>query len=815
MRSQREKYYASRNLESEPFRRRDNYELENSNSPAYRLSSGYDMKSPLAIDHRINGRGAAPNSARFSYENSGMLRSPADRTPATPPRVPPRKAGSSAPVAPGALLIVDQDDDACSEMTESVWISPRGNAGHHRYKPSVDMLAMEEDSSFNEAELTPKSYMCRDYFLRDNNRFTTAEMREENHQFPRSGRNLPVNNQPEQPLVSSYYARRRLQQHGRPDDSREETPTRVSTDADKGCRVDESMHGVKNFRSETPPKMREAEFRSEKHLVSLRNAPDSEGERTNILGRDHSNRADRNDIRFSESQESQMKESLSARKFTPNGSDISSRGGMERTGTTYARQEEQDRERRSDESRASFIHDSENRTHSTHENISAKETNRYEKNENNKSPRSQYTRSSSSPSKYNQFGEKETNRCEETKSSKSPRSYFTRNSSSHTSPSTTGITSKDFFSSKESISSRANESNHPYPRSAFQEEIQSHTLQEVTRDKLQNLEREVEEMTLKNSIIEKSKKNESFNAPDVAGYQAMLQDMHNEQDRLKLQLSDLHHRLLEYETIDRDMKALKLERNKLEEHYKNILDNLEQKLTNARNELESEKNFQNEKVKALEETYSARHDKDQSDKARFLDIIKDLEDQLSAKDRALSELSSKEKELHELSRSNHELKNRIANVERELLNADKQCNEANALVQEIEDSLRNHRSASASYENEMAMMVNEIKLLKNDNEQLTSNTFFYKSKIDECQNTLEDLRREVEYEKQEKDAMVNSLKEEANAYKRENQEISQSYERRLQEAEYNNRVLEDAATEDSMVIEGLRKQLKKYQMMRH
>jgi chromosome segregation ATPase len=254
-----------------------------------------------------------------------------------------------------------------------------------------------------------------------------------------------------------------------------------------------------------------------------------------------------------------------------------------------------------------------------------------------------------------------------------------------------------------------------------------------------------------------------------------------------------------------DLKVINEERHKMEVHYQQLIENMERQLAIQKDELENKKQLQYEKMKDIESQY-------QSEKGRYLSTIRGLEDEVSRKDIELSDLRAKEKEAQELIRNKEELVRQRTNLEKELSSVNKQCFEANELVKEMEVSLRNQRHMSIQYEQELGKAEKELQDYRMKAEKLEKEARYYQSKLDECQATMEKLQRQVDYEKDQKQGVKERYEEELDRYKRENEETIQSYEKDRKESLFKVRVLEDAAAEDRMIIDGLRKQLRKYQM---
>lgn len=797
-----------------------------------KVPSSYEVRSPTKSSEvfdatRVNnGRGFTENSSPgISYEKSLMMRTSADRTPPSATgqqRLPPRfghnlankAAVLTSPVEPGSLLIVDPDDDACSEITESVWMSPRGNMTHHRYQPSATMLAMEEDASCDESALTPKSYKLREETFR---------------QTPQSEQKHSLGNmqQSEPPLVSSYYARRRLQQQqGRQDDVRDETPTRLSRDTDRRLLAEESVGSRRSYRDETATS------------TSDRNKEQSDAGHFNF-----------------EAQRTRAEDPVPAKSFSTIGSNYGYSRGLEESGSSAIRRLRAEEMRYDKESRNIFSHGKERFSPSINDRLEERDTYQGEESSNCRPPRSKTASSSSTI--HDNFRERDTSR-----SDSSPRSALTRNTptnrdnesstrspgtdkmgslggrsnfstsnrSGNASPSTVGISSKDFSSSRENNSFRDNERPDIRSISISHSRNRSFTLQDVSKDQLRDID--VEENGLRRSLDDIREKDsdvkrlenklreqeweikklsdirmqiEAKHDSEVKHYQEMLEASLSEKEDLKRHLSDITQRLKECEANEYDTKKVKEEIYKMEEHYQHVIETLEQQLANCKDDAINKKQIYNEKIKDLE-------DQHQSEKGRYLSIIRDLEDKVSGKDFELTELRSKEKEVEEVLRCKEELIRKCANLEKELSEADKQSFEASELVKEMEVSLRNQRLTIVKYEKEMALMEKDIKELTINAEKQEKEARYHQSKLDECHATIETLQRQADYEKDQRKAVRDHYEAELNQCKGEKKDIVQSYEKDLKESHFKYRVLEDAAAEDKVIIEGLRKQLRKYQM---
>lgn len=825
MRSQLEHTYRSRNVESEPFKRRENQEMESHYISSRKAS---ELRSPLKSTPDkgyeagvIHGRGglAENSSPCLPYEKYGSasIRKPVDRTPSGQPRFPPPRLGHSKavdaiPVAPGSLLIVDPDDDVCSEMTESVWMSPSGNMVHQRFQPSADMLAaVEDDASGEDSVLTPNSYKVREETARK----TTASSSEAKFSAGNT-------QQADPPLVSSYYARRRLQQQqqqGRPtEDVRDEIPTKLSRDViDRRLRTTEESVGSRSASERLKEQVDLGKF----------------------------------DLDF---QRNRAEEPVSGKVYSTPGSSYShSRGFLEEGATSSTRRNRLDDAKYDKDTRNAFSQGKERTSPSISDRLEERDSYQVEDISNCRPPRNR----TPANALHESLRERDTHQGDYSSPTRSPAtsdklsnvgsrssSLNTASRSCNASPSTLGISSKDFSTSRESSFTRDNE--RPDIRSITssqgrnlsfsgqdlpdlrdkQRDLDEHSLRRSVErrisngsespyysDDVKNKESEVKRQA--NKLLEQEREikklsdlriqNEAKHDAEVNQYHEILEASRSERDDLKRQLSDVTRRLKEYEVKDYDLKAINGERHKMEEHYQQVIENMERQLAIYKDDLENEKQLQYEKMKDIENQY-------QSENGRYQSTIRALEDEVSRKVFEISELRAKEKESEELLRSKEESVRQRMNLEKELASVNKQCFEANELVKEMEVSLRNQRHMAIQYEKELGKMENDLQDYKMQSEKLDKEARYYQSKLDESQAAVEKLQRQVDYEKDQRQALKGDYEVELDRCKRQNEDIVQSYEKDRKEILFKVRVLEDAAAEDRMIIDGLRKQLRKYQM---
>jgi len=712
-------------------------------------------------------------------------------------------------------------------MTESVWMSPR-NTIHQRFQPSADMLAaMEDDASGDESVLTPKSYKLRQETVRKTTSSLEAKYSAGNTQ------------QADPPLVSSYYARRRLQQQGRPiEEIRDETPTKLSRDIDRRLRTTEES-------------------------VGSRSAPDRSKEQIDLGNFDV-------DV-----QRNRVEEPVSSGKgYSTPGSNCSySRGFLEDSGPNSIRRNRLEDNRYDKDTRNAFNQGKERTSPSINDRLEERETyqvedtgrcrpprNRTPANAFHDSVRERDTYQSDSSPLGSFSRSTPTNRRDTSENStRSPaasdkmgsvggraNSLNAASRSCNASPSTVGISSKDFSTSRESSLTRDNERPDIRSVSSSHGRNLSFSGQDSSKDQIRDKQRDVDEYSLRRSVeMRTSNENESYYYSDdirskdseikrqahklleqereikklsdmriqneskhdaeVNHYHEIIEASRSEKDDLKRQLSDITRRLKDYEAKEYDLKVINDERHKMEEHYQQVIENMERQLAIYKDELENKKQLQYEKIKDIESQY-------QSEKGRYLSTIRGLEDEVSRKDVELSDLRAKEKEAQDLFRHKEELVRQRTNLEKELSSVNKQCVEANELVKEMEVSLRNQRHMSIRYEQELGKAEKDLQEYRMKAEKFEKDARYYQSKLDECQATMEKLQRQVDYEKDQKQAVKERFDGELDRYKRENEETIQSYDKDRKESLFKVRVLEDAAAEDRMIIDGLRKQLRKYQM---
>jgi len=313
-------------------------------------------------------------------------------------------------------------------------------------------------------------------------------------------------------------------------------------------------------------------------------------------------------------------------------------------------------------------------------------------------------------------------------------------------------------------------------------------------EKMQGLEHEMQErLDRREEEIDRMKRSEDQNKQDMKKIEERLKAAQEENLNLRGEITEIRQQLETSRNTERTNQVNIEVKNKLEEELKNEIDHLNQELDDVDQKFQELEFSHQEALKQLE----SNKDRELEDRTLELDDLKSqvitLEETVSKKEREITMLRQSEQGLRTTLDSCRVDSDQVERLERELRLAKEENESIRRMSQTYEASLKRNKTTIEGLENDLSSTKKHIKDIEQEKDVLAESGDHDRCVLERYRTTVDNLQRQLEREKRDKETMKSFLQSEIELLKKDKQRMSKDLEREKPELKgkiepFNNRI---------------------------